>query len=260
MTGQSRSWHPDVPSLQEVYHADFAHAYPLHAHDDWTVLLVDAGAVSYDLDRSAHLATPDVLTVLPPGVPHDGRSAVAGTGYRKRVLYFGGGWLPSTAADVAARRPTIRGAAVTSARRVHAALRAPGDLMAAEHWSLELRRQLRQHVGDGETAGRDAPLARRLRSLLEERDQEPLTIAGLSAELGVHPSHVTRAFTQTYGMPPHRYLVTRRIDRARRLLLDGVAPAEAAALAGFHDQAHLTRHFRRVLGTTPAAFAGRIRR
>nr|WP_310206490.1 helix-turn-helix domain-containing protein [Paenarthrobacter nitroguajacolicus] len=45
------------------------------------------------------------------------------------------------------------------------------------------------------------------------------------------------------------------MDRARRLLLDGRPAAEAAVEAGFHDQSHLTRHFRRVLGTTPGAFA-----
>lgn len=260
MTGDLHAWHPEVPSLREVYHAEFAHAYPLHAHDDWTVLLVDSGAVSYDLDRSRHLATPDVLTLLPPGVPHDGRPAVAGTGYRKRVLYFADGWLPDAAADAAARRPTVAGPAAASARRMHAALRAPGDLMAAEHWALELRGQLQEHIGAGAATTPDAPLARRLRSLLEERDHEMLTIAGLAAELGAHPSHLTRAFTHAYGMPPHRYLVSRRIDRARRLLLDGSTPAETAALTGFHDQAHLTRHFRRVLGTTPAAFAGRNHR
>lgn len=64
-----------------------------------------------------------------------------------------------------------------------------------------------------------------------------------------------RAFSQAYGIAPHRYVTGRRVDRARRLLLDGRTPAEAAVEVGYHDQAHLTRHFRRVLGTTPGAFA-----
>ncbi|MGY1840981.1 MULTISPECIES: helix-turn-helix domain-containing protein [unclassified Modestobacter] len=57
-----------------------------------------------------------------------------------------------------------------------------------------------------------------------------------------------------HGLPPRRYLTGRRVDRARRLLLAGVPPAEVATAAGFYDQAHLTRHFRRMLGTTPAAY------
>jgi len=49
--------------------------------------------------------------------------------------------------------------------------------------------------------------------------------------------------------------VGRRVDRARALLLDGVPPARVAVECGFHDQPHLTRHFRRQVGTTPAAYA-----
>lgn len=260
MTDHLRAWHPPVPSLSEVYHADFAHAYPMHAHDDWTVLVLDDGAVSYDLDGSEHLAAPATLTLLPPGIPHDGRSAVAGRGYRKRVLYFEGGWLPFGARDVAARRPTIRGDAAATARRVHAALRGPGDLMAAEHWAIQVHARALVHTGARSERARDAPMAERMRTLLDDRYTEALTIASCAEELGTHPSHLVRVFSQTYGMAPHQYLVSRRVDAARRMLLGGCSPAEAAVAAGFHDQAHLTRHFRRLLGTTPAAFAGRIAR
>jgi AraC-like DNA-binding protein len=48
----------------------------------------------------------------------------------------------------------------------------------------------------------------------------------------------------------------RRVDLARRLLLDGMPPSLAAAEAGFYDQAHLTRHFKRALGTSPGRYAG----
>jgi AraC-like DNA-binding protein len=56
-------------------------------------------------------------------------------------------------------------------------------------------------------------------------------------------------------MSPHQYLTSRRIDLARRLLLDGVPPALAAAEAGFYDQPHLNRHFRHILGTSPGRYA-----
>ncbi|WP_259062054.1 helix-turn-helix transcriptional regulator [Microbacterium sp. AK031] len=100
----------------------------------------------------------------------------------------------------------------------------------------------------------DSPLARRLRVLLDDRVLDSFTISDAAVELGVHPSHLTRAFTRAYGMPPHRYLISRRVGHARRLLVDGWRVTDAAASAGFHDQAHLTRHFRRILGTTPARF------
>jgi AraC-like DNA-binding protein len=59
------------------------------------------------------------------------------------------------------------------------------------------------------------------------------------------------------GIPPHRYLTGRRVELARRLLLAGHRPAEVAQAAGFSDQAHLTRHFIRMLGTSPGRYAPR---
>lgn len=261
MVESVRAWHPDVPHLREVLHADFDHAYPAHTHDAWTVLLIDAGAVSFELAGSDHLAAPGSLALLPPGIPHDGHSAVERAGYRKRVLYLESAWLPREAPAAAAGAPTIGvRSAVAAARRIHAALASPGDLLAAEHWVLALRHDLLGHLGAPPPAVRDAPLARRLRDLLDDRLTETVTLAQAGEELGAHPSHLVRAFSRAYGIAPHRYVTGRRVDRARRLLLDGHAPAEAAALAGFHDQAHLSRHFRRTLGTTPGMFAAAGRR
>ncbi|WP_431796470.1 AraC family transcriptional regulator [Microbacterium enclense] len=256
MIERVRAWHPDVPFLREVYHASFDHAYPLHTHDDWAVMLVDRGAVTYDLDRVQHRAAPGALTLLPPGIPHDGRSAVEDAGYRKQVLYLRRDWLPDDTADRVARRPTLAlGSAQAAARRVHAALQLPGEEMAAEHALLAVRDAILAHTGTAVAAVRDAPLARRLRRLLDDRFTESLTIAEAATELRAHPSHLVREFSRAYGMAPHRYLVARRVDTARRLLVDGCRPAEVAARTGFHDQAHLTRHFRRVWGVTPGAFA-----
>ena len=65
-----------------------------------------------------------------------------------------------------------------------------------------------------------------------------------------------RAFTQAYGIPPSDYQRQLRVRAARRLLSQGVSPALAAAQAGFADQAHLTRWFRRYYGGTPGAYRG----
>ncbi|KJL28349.1 helix-turn-helix transcriptional regulator [Microbacterium oxydans] len=256
MTERVRAWHPAVPAVREVYHAAFGHAYPMHAHDGWAVMLVDEGAVAYDLDKAGHFATPQALTLLPPGIPHDGRSTIDGAIYRKRVLYLDSTWLPERAPGAAAGHPTLADTeALVDAKRIHAALREPGDLMAAEHWTLTLQRRILAHLGAPTAALRDAPMARRVRELLDARYTESFTIAEIEAELGAHPSHLARVFSQTYGLAPHQYVVSRRVDLARRLLVDGSRPAAAAVDAGFHDQAHMTRHFRRVLGATPGAFA-----
>lgn len=252
-----RAWHPQVPQVQEVLHARFDHhAYPSHTHDSWTVLLIDDGAVTYDLDRHDHLATPTAVTLLPPQVPHDGRSASPEKGFRKRVLYLEPEWLPESAVDAAADSPTLLGTdALNAVTDIHAALADPADALAAECGVLALREfALSRLTLIGEPTS-DAPLARRLRDLLDDRLLESFTIAEAATELGAHRSHLVRVFTRNFGIAPHRYVIGRRVDRARRLLLSGSSPAEAAVESGFHDQAHLTRHFRSTLGTTPGAFA-----
>jgi AraC-like DNA-binding protein len=55
-------------------------------------------------------------------------------------------------------------------------------------------------------------------------------------------------------MPPHAFQTQLRVARARKLLREGASPASAALEVGFTDQSHLNRHFKRVLGITPAFF------
>jgi hypothetical protein len=66
---------------------------------------------------------------------------------------------------------------------------------------------------------------------------------------------LVRSFTQTFGIAPHRYLVARRIDAARKRLLGGEPIAQVAAGVGFYDQAHFTRLFKRHVGMPPGRYA-----
>ncbi len=91
-------------------------------------------------------------------------------------------------------------------------------------------------------------------SLLQERVTDPPTLEELALVTGIGPYALLRAFRAETGLPPHAYLNQIRVRRARGLLDRGVAPAQAAAEAGFADQAHLTRHFKRIVGVPPGAY------
>lgn len=248
---QVHAWRPDVPGVPEVLHAHFTdHAYPAHVHGEWTVLLVDAGGVDYTLDRERQRAAAGRVTVLPPYVPHDGRSASPG-GFDKRVLYLDERWLPESLTGAAVRAPSLADREL--ARAVAAVHRALHDPLEAETRLALVTERIGLHLGSVEPgrAERDPGLARLVRSRL---DGDGPTLEALARELGTHPSHLVRVFRREYGLPPHKYVVSRRLDRARRLLLAGMPIADVATAVGFHDQSHLTRHFRALLGTTPGAF------
>ena len=255
---QVRAWRPAVPGVAEVFHARFTeHVYPLHTHDTWTVLIVDRGAVRYDLDHDEHGVLGSTVALLPPHVPHNGRSATGGE-FRKRVLYLE---LDQIGADLighAVDRPDLIDATLRERiSGIHGALQQPGDEFEAESMLALVRERIASHLRQlPPPAGvRDAALAGRLRELLDARVEYGLGLTEAAQLLQAHPTHLVRSFSREFGLPPHRYLTGRRVDRARRLLLAGLPAAEVATSVGFHDQPHLTRHFKRVLGVTPAAYA-----
>jgi AraC-like DNA-binding protein len=100
----------------------------------------------------------------------------------------------------------------------------------------------------------DDEIAADLRDLDEQRF-EPLTLAEVGRILHVSTAHLVRRFTRAFGIAPHRYVVGLRIEAARRRLLVGEPAAQVPAGVGFHDQAHLTRHLKRHVGTTSARYA-----
>jgi AraC-like DNA-binding protein len=256
-----RAWRPAVAGIDEVFHARFVdHAYPLHTHDRWAILIVDDGGIRFDLDRHHLGMTGATVTVLPPHVPHDGRASTP-AGFRKRVLYVDGTVLPDDRIGPAVDGPTLADPALrTGLDALHRALAtADADPLDVEARLALVGSRLRRHLGSvGSTVspGPAAGLAaERLRDLIDADPTGSLTLADAAAALDTSVTHLVRAFTRRFGLPPHRYRLGRRIDRARALLLDGVPAATVAALCGFHEQPHLTRHFRRLLGTTPAAYA-----
>ncbi|MEU5766635.1 helix-turn-helix transcriptional regulator [Streptomyces asoensis] len=252
------AWRPAVPGVVEVFHAHFTeYAYPMHVHEAWTLLIVDDGAVRYDLDRHEHGTPHDTVSLLPPHVPHNGSPATSG-GFRKRVLYLDADVLGEDLIGAAVDAPDLRDPVLR--RRVgqlHSALARPGDELEADSRLTLIGERLRKHLRTGRDTApprRDPVLAGRLRELLDARVVEGLTLDEAAGVVQAHPAHLVRAFSTAYGIAPHQYLTARRVDLARRLLLDGRPPGDVAAAAGFYDQAHLTRHFRKLVGVTPGRY------
>jgi len=97
--------------------------------------------------------------------------------------------------------------------------------------------------------------ARRVVECIEEHLDERITITSLARECGLSSSHFSRAFKATFGVTVHLYVMQRRVQIARALILRTSDPlSEIAIRCGLSDQAHLTRWFRRVVGVTPAVW------
>ena len=93
--------------------------------------------------------------------------------------------------------------------------------------------------------------------LMRRRMVEPISLEELADAAGLSPFHFARQFKTATGHPPHEYLIRLRVDRARELMRREREWTMAAVAqdAGFADQSHMARHFKRVLGVTPRQFA-----
>ncbi len=254
-----RAWRPPIDGIREVFHARFAdHAYPLHAHDTWTLFLVDDGAIRYELDGEDHGALPSMVSILPPHVAHDGRPAGEG-GYRKRVLYLETSLLGEHLIGPAVDAPVLEEPGLRpQLEAIHAALLDPDGVLEAETRLHAVAERIRAAYGEApppdEGPRHDQELAERLRTVLDRDLFGTPSIAAAACEIGAAPTTAARAFRRTFGLPPHAYVLGRRLEAARGRILDGVPLAEVAADVGFVDQAHLNRRFKAFLGTTPGRF------
>jgi len=96
---------------------------------------------------------------------------------------------------------------------------------------------------------------RGIQELIESRLDADLTLRELAAEIGYSRSHFLRMFRATTGMTPHRYVLKRRLERARQLFVQvEFSIAEIAIMCGFSSQAHLTLAFRKEYGLTPTEY------
>jgi AraC family transcriptional regulator len=137
-----------------------------------------------------------------------------------------------------------------------------GGPLAAESLANVLAVHLIRHIlaPRRSARGRDGKLPRgKLRVVLEyieEHLDAGLTLEQMAAAAHLSVYHFSRQFKTATGLPPHQYVIARRIERAKELLQAGtdLSLAEVAAHAGFSDQSHFSGHFKRLIGVTPGQF------
>jgi AraC family transcriptional regulator len=137
-----------------------------------------------------------------------------------------------------------------------------GGRLAAESLANVLAVRLIRHITSPRRPehSRDGTLPRgRLRAIVEyveaSLDASP-TLEQMAAVAGLSPYHFARQFKTATGLPPHQYVILRRVERAKQHLQtgDGFSLAEVAARVGFSDQSQFCHHFKRLVGVTPGQF------
>jgi AraC family transcriptional regulator len=252
--------------------ADFEHDNPGLTHHKLVLYLRPPALVSFrvgGVERDA--PPPGALLLIPAGTPTRPRFR----GLRESVqVLLEPSLLDRVAAEaldlnpdrvvlpplLGASHPFIEG----TVRELHAELidGGRGGRLLAESLSNVLAvRLLRQLVAPGrdDPGPRQVLPRRKLQAVLdyiEEHLEADLTLERLASVAHLSPYHFARLFKNGTGLPPHQFVVARRVERARELLRrpDRLPLADIAVQVGFSDQSHFTRHFKRLVGVTPRRF------
>lgn len=143
--------------------------------------------------------------------------------------------------------------------QLHALLRSGADEFARESAAVEAAAALAALARPRETVRRETSAVARARAYLIERLAEPVRLDELADHVGMDKFHLSRAFRAQLGAAPYEYLTHRRILKAQHLLREGWPVVRVASAVGYYDQSQLHRHFRRLVGVTPGAFARNFR-
>jgi AraC-like DNA-binding protein len=206
------------------------------------------------------------IAVVHPGEVHASRAFDA-RGWSYRMLYPGVDLIQGICEDALGRRDAEPFFASPVIADPELAVRIRGLLVACERpetSALERESRLRSCLFD--LVSRHAPGAReprlvrfdpaQLRPVREliESCPESVRLQELAERASLSRFQLLRAFRDVYGLPPHAYLIQVRVRRASASLRAGASIADAALAAGFADQSHLTRCFKRATGVTPGQY------
>ncbi|MBP1852597.1 helix-turn-helix transcriptional regulator [Rhizobium halophytocola] len=256
---------PGLPGLRTVA-AHSAHSFPRHSHDEFGIgVMLAGGQISASGRGQVEAIAGDVITVN-PGEVHDGMP-LRGERRSWRMLYLSpqrfasllDGVDPEGTQNFEFEHPVFARHAVLRSRLLACLDRLcgpdRGDGFPAEEALLPLFAPLLLPASRAEAGNRLR--LQRARDMIEAGDGAAPSLGELARETGMSRFQLLRAFAAWTGLTPHAYAMQKRADRARRLIAGGSTLVEAATVAGYADQSHMTRDFRRRWGLTPASFSAR---
>jgi AraC-like DNA-binding protein len=248
----------------ELLQAWFAgHGYDRHRHDTYAIGLTDVGVQAFDYRGAARISTPGQVVVLHPDETHDGRAGTA-DGFGYRILYIAPARIAEAARAIWGRTCALPFApepvtvSTELAGAIDAAFGLAPEPLATDGLVLAVTEALLDAdpscVGNAPAGRLDARAIDRARQFLDVETDRVIQSSELEAITGLTRYDLARQFRVALGTSPYRYSLMRRLDHGRAELRQHASLADVALAAGFADQAHLSRMFKRAYGVSPGRY------
>lgn len=250
----------------EIVHARYVqHRFARHAHEHLVIALVERGIQQYTYLGSVHRTPPGQIFFVDGGEPHTGEP-LNDEGYLYRTVCLTPEIFRRLSQEVANADdlPHFREAVVEDRElfnrlmKLHRAVAKGAPSIDRESFLLAVVEHLMgthiEHKRQSLPVGREDSVVRQVQEYLEAHYAEDVSLEHLGALTARSSFHLARAFTKALGLPPHAYLESVRVQRARELLRLGTSVVETALSVGYTDQAHFTHRFRRHTGITPGQY------
>jgi AraC-like DNA-binding protein len=262
-------WHDKTLNNLELLRATYiTHVFAPHAHEGFAIGIIEEGAQTFIYHGRNRLIMPaGSVALVNPGEVHIGQSTTD-SGWTYRMFYPEASVLQTVASELFGRSVDIPffsfpimydNVLFHLIHSMHTALEDPCTSQLGRETLLiqTLTHLIRWHADVRpalDRLPREQILMRQVRDFLTDHFDENVSLQTLADQVSLNRSYLVRAFRKLYGLPPHAYQNQVRIEHAKKLLLAGLPIAEVALDAGFVDQSHLTRHFKRIVGVSPGQY------
>ena len=233
------------------------HAYESHRHDTYAIGRTLSGVQSFHYRGAMRHSQQGMTMVIHPDEKHDGESGTQ-DGFHYRMVYIE----PAKIQSILKGRPLpyIEHAISQDTRLFEATetllqnLDHPMEILEEEDALYDLAMAL-YDVSFKNTKTRtsfDYRTAEQARELIHSLPEQNISLELLEKNIGRDRWSLSRDFRLLFGTSPHRYLTMRRLEKVKYHLMQGNSLVMAATEAGFYDQSHMSRHFKKAYGLSPA--------
>jgi len=258
-----------IETLDARYqHQNFAN----HTHEGYTIGVVESGAQRFYRSGGDHIAPKESIILVNADDVHNGSSAAEG-GWAYKALYP----LPDQFAQIRDElelkvngapyfpSPVVQDKQLSEVIRMtlHTLMTSENRLLRESLLYTSMVQLMLRHSkvrAELKEQARAYPQLELVKSFLDDQPTSDVSLEDMANLCGLSPFYLLRQFQDRFGLPPHAYQIQARLRVVKKLIRQGMRLSDVALEAGFHDQSHMHRHFKKTFGITPGQYATGVNR